>query len=323
MTPPLTTDATMQPSTPARQIRIGPVDPFESAGEISSIWKDAWRPPCLDYQPEYVRFQFGFSTRLAPVAIAAWRNGPAGAFVAAAGRSTHIGDLYLSSWLALRPGTTPSVAVALIRTAARRLERTGVPVLVLAPTGSAAEYLLKAIDAMGLQRQALGEYRVHSGVPKTLPPGFQVDRMAPEDWGRMADRLRDDSLLTLRFDAANLRHFAGDPWGRQFLCAHRGGVVAAVAMASWNRMAGAKGIARIPALHYVRAAAGSPEALTALMAAVQDTSAVEVTVPNVVNLKPEFIKAAGLRPTGAVYSAFLFPNGCSLPLLRGTEFEMN
>ena len=87
-------------------------------------------------------------------------------------------------------------------------------------------------------------------------------------------------------------------------------------------MTGAKGITRVPVLRYVRTASDHPEALMALMAAVQHTPAAEVSVPNVVNLKPEFVRAAGLRPTGASYTAYLFPNGCPLPSLRGTEFEV-
>ena len=37
--------------------------------------------------------------------------------------------------------------------------------------------------------------------------------------------------------------------------------------------------------------------------------------------EPESVKA-GLRATGTVFSAYICPNGCELPPLTGTEFEV-
>ena len=54
-------------------VRIERVDPLECAEQASRLIQAAWNPPCLNYTPEYLRWQFGFSGKqLQPVTLAAF-----------------------------------------------------------------------------------------------------------------------------------------------------------------------------------------------------------------------------------------------------------
>ena len=47
-----------------------------------------------------------------------------------------------------------------------------------------------------------------------------------------------------------------------------------------------------------------------------------VTVPNTVRIGPAMAKAAGLLPTRAAFTAYLFSGDENVPVFRGTEFEI-
>jgi hypothetical protein len=302
--------------------RIEGIDPVAMAHEGSDVLSAAWHPPCLAYSPAYIQFQCGFPTNRAPAAVAAWQGDTMVAFVAAACRRTNVGDMYLSSFLALRPGTVSSVAIAVIRTQIRLTLRERCPTLVFAQSGSVGEALLGAIDAMGLRRIALGEHRVHSAFPPQAPAGFDVEELPPEAWAREMHQMRDDTLLAPSFERETLAHFLRGPGGRRLLCVrHRGHIVAA-AMSAMTEMRTSTAAARIPTLHYIRLKQQEPEPLTALLAAAHDPQSPVVTVPNTCTISPAVAKAAKLRATGAAFSAFLCPNNCTVPDIRGTECEI-
>jgi len=94
--------------------RIRPVDPIPFADSASALLRAAWKPPFIDYTPDYVRFQCGFPTPLPPIGIAAFDGEDPVGFVAATGRASNAGPIYLASYLALRPGTIPSLSVAIV-----------------------------------------------------------------------------------------------------------------------------------------------------------------------------------------------------------------
>jgi hypothetical protein len=302
--------------------RIESIDPVAMAHQGSDVLSAAWHPPCLAYPPAYIQFQCGFPTDRAPAAVAAWQGDTMVAFVAAAGRRTNVGDIYLSSFLALRPGTVSSVAVAVIRTQIRMILREHCPTLIFAQSGSVGEALLSAIDAMGLRRLPIGEYRVHSAFPPPMPPGLDVEELAPEAWARAMHQLRHEALLAPSFDPGTLTHFLRDPGGRRLLCVRHQGEVVAAAMRAMTEMRTAVGSSQVPALHYIRLRDQQPEPLIALFAAARDPQSPVVTVPNTSTISTAVAKAARLRATGTAFSAFLCPNGCALPEITGTECEI-
>lgn len=304
------------------RIRIEGADPVALAQQGSELLSAAWQPPCLAYTPGYLRFQCGFPTGRAPAAVAAWRGDTMVAFVAATGRRTNIGDMYLSSFLALRPGTISSVALAVIRTQIRTGLRGRCPTLVFAQSGSVGEALLEAIDTMGLRRLPIGEHRVHSALPPEAPAGFDVEEVSPEAWANEMHLMRNDALLAPSFDAETLAHFLSDPGGRRLLCVRHQGEIVAAAMGAATEMRTPAACMRVPALHYIRLKRQAPEPLVALFAAVRDPQSPVVTVPNTSTIAPAVAKAARLRATGAAFSAWVCTNNCTIPDIRGTEWEI-
>lgn len=312
----------MQPENATVPVQVRSVDPMAFADEASMVLRSAWRPPCLDYTPEYLRFQLGFPSSLSSIGVAAWQGAEPVGFVAATGRRTNLGDLYLSSFLSLRPGTVSSVALALVRTEIREVLRSARPMLVFAEVGSVGEYLLRTLEILGLSKYQIGEYRVHSALPIQPPEGYVVTSVTAGQWFAAADTMRDDTLLSPAFDTPTLLQFASAPGRRKFLVVSRDGVPLIVAMLGLTEMSTQSGTCRVPALHYVRMSTEDPDALVALVGAANESAGTVVTVPNTVGIPPEVARAARLRATGAVFAAYLCPNNSSLPPVRGTEFEI-
>lgn len=306
----------------ARRIRIEGADPVALAQQGSELLSAAWQPPCLAYTPGYIRFQCGFPTNRPPAAVAAWQQDTMVAFVAATGRRANIGDLYLSSFLALRPGTVSSVALAVIRTQIRTVLRERCPTLVFAQSGSVGEALLETIDTMGLRRLPIGEHRVHAALPPEPPAGFEVEEVAPETWANEMHLMREDALLAPSFDAETLAHFLSDPGGRRLLCVRHQGDIVAAAMGATTDVRTPAACMRVPTLHYIRLKRQAPEPLIALFSAVRDPRSPVINVPNTSRIAPAVAKAAGLRATGAAFSAWVCANNCPIPDIRGTEWEI-
>ena len=301
--------------------RIESVDPIAFADDAADLFRSAQRPPCMARTADYIRFQCGFPTSLPPLGFAARRGEQALAFVAAVGRKSSLGDIYLSSFLSLRPDNIASLSVAILRVQVRAAGNLKRPVLFFAQPGSAGEYLLGAIETLGLTKTLIGEYRVHSAIPGPVPNGIQVSELPPDDWAREAEILRRSNLLSPVFDSETLAHFQRDSSGNRFLCARQGDEILATAIAAKTHMVTATGQSWTPALHYVRLNRQEPEPLAALVAAAADPAVPVVTVSNPTGVHPAVVKA-GLRATGTVFSAYICPNGCELPPLTGTEFEV-
>ena len=302
--------------------QIRSVDPISFAAEASEILKCAWRPPCIDYTPEYVRFQCGFPTNLDPVALAAYQGDEALGFVAATGRSSNIGEIYHSSFLSFRPGSLSFLPLVLLRSEIKTIQKSGKPVLLFAQVGSIGESLLKGIESLGMKHVPLGEYRIHAAVPKSAALSLHVKSVSMTEWAMDAERMRDDSLLSPVFDSPNLQHFAKEPGGRKFLSVIAAGKVIAVAMQGYTPTVTTTGVSKIPALHCVRLGEQPAEALIALLEFAKDSSNPVVTVPNVAGISPSVARAAGLRATNTAFSAYLYPNNNNLPPFRGTDFEI-
>ena len=168
------------------------MDLREFSKTASEILSAAWKPPCLDYSPEYLAWQFTFPSELKPVALAAYQDGKPVAFVAATGRQTNAGLLYVSSFMSILPGTPASVAIAIIRQQSRALRDSKLPTVVFAQKGSVGEQLLAVGETVGLKRYPLGEYRIHASAPKPEQNGFSVRRVPGLEWLQASEPLRKD-----------------------------------------------------------------------------------------------------------------------------------
>ncbi len=299
---------------------IKPVDLEEFAPTASEILRSAWKPPCLDYSQEYLRWQFGFPSDLKPVALAGYHAGRPTGFVAATGRNTNAGPLYMSSFMSLLPGTPSSFAIGIIRHQSRVLRDSGLPTVVFAQTGSLGERLLEVGETVGLKRFPLGQYRIHGAVPRIQPADVAAVPVSSSRWFHVSDSLSDDNLLSLSFDDDTLRHLEADPFGREFLIVEKDKLVVGSAMLSKTRSISATGIRTVPTLHCIRLRNGDPDALSALLYYARSQGQF-VNVPNVSHIPVETRKAAGLRATPSDFVAYILTAGAK-PAFWGTDFEI-
>jgi hypothetical protein len=299
---------------------IMPVDLRDFTPTAGEILRAAWKPPCLDYSDEYLRWQFEFPTDLKPVALTGYYEGSAVAFVAATGRNTNAGPMYMSSFMSLVPGAPSSLAISMIRQQSRALRDSGLPTVVFAQRGSIGERLLAVGDTVGLKRISLGEYRVHVAAPRNPPADVDVQAVNSAAWLRVCDSFADHDVLSLSFDEDTLRHLEADPFGREFLVATRADEPAGSAMLSETRSVSGSGIQVIPTLHCIRLRNGDPEALSALLFYARKRGPV-INVPNASSIPDQTRKAAGLRANPAAFVGCISTSG-EPQMFRGTDLEI-
>lgn len=287
---------------------IEPVDLEEFASTASAILRDAWKPPCLDYSPEYLKWQCGFPSDLKPISLAAFQDGKPVAFVAATGRNTNAGPCYMSSFMSLLPGTPSSVAIGLVRYQSRALRNSGALTVVFAQAGSVGEQLLAVGDTVGLKRFPLGDYRIHAAAPRKEPADVAVTAVTSAEWLDAWNALSAGAALSLVFDAATLRHLEADPFRREFLVAEKGGARVGAAMLSETRSVTVNGLQSTPTLHSVRLRDNDADALSALLLYARGRGAV-VNVPNVTAISVDVRRAAGLRATPSAFVGYAVTDG--------------
>jgi hypothetical protein len=299
---------------------LTPVNLQEFTPTAAGILQSAWKPPCLDYSREYLNWQFGFPTDLKPVAFAGHLDEKPMGFVAAIGRNTSVGPMYMSSFMSLVPGAPSSLAISIIRAQSRMLRDSGLATVVFAQIGSIGERLLAVGDTVGLKRFPLGEYRVHGAAPRSEPSGTEVLRVSPTEWLEVSGSLADPDVLSLAFDEPTLRHLEADPFGREFLIAKKDNVPVGSAMLSETRSISASGPQVQPTLHCVRLRGGDADALAALLFYAKRRGPV-VSVPNAFSIPPETRRAAGLRANPAAFIGYI-STATETRTFRGTDLEI-
>jgi hypothetical protein len=281
------------------------MDALEFSNIAVPILKAAWKPPCLDYTPEYLTWYCTFPSDLPLIALSYDRDNGSIAVVAAAGRRTSLGSVYFSSFFSMIPGSSPAVPMILIHREAKAIMASHAGVVAFTEPGSTGEQLLACFESSGLRRSLLAEYRMYAAGPSRLASDIDVQTVDAQLWAREANRLRDDSTLSLLFDVPTMQHLSRDPMERQFLLAKHRNVVVGSAMISSPSTVSQSGRRAIPTLHSVRLRDQSTIGLRALLAFAcgKDPS---VRVPDVTGIASETIKESGLRELPILYTAYLF-----------------
>jgi hypothetical protein len=318
-------------------LRIERVHPAEFAGIASEILRSAWKPPCLDYSAEYVRWQLSFPSPLPPIALMAFQDSTPVGFVAATGRRMRINekslDVYLSSFLSVKPGINlPSLAMTLVRKEGRFVVESGIPLLVFAKPESSGELLLKGFESVGLKRSSVGMFRIHMAQsrPSVTITAKEVDG---DVWLRLHHELgvSRPSQLAEDFSAASVAHHAQDPGRRRFAAAYgEDSQVKGLAILGSVRSLTAAGAKQsLPALHHVSLSPHLTEKETqseVLKALIELAAGSEkiVTLPNASMIQPDVLKAAGFRSTASAFRGYIFSSDLSYPILNvdTTDFEI-
>ncbi len=301
------------------RIRIEVRDANGAAADIGVRGlRKAWQPPCLHYTPEFVRFQSSYPSSVPSCAWITWSGDEPVAFVAAMGRETTVGPMYLSSFYCALPGYG-AIAPGILRSEVIALKESRVPCLVFAAEGSVGESIMWQAERFGRPNVKIGTHRVHMAAPRPMPERFEVVDLSPNEWALYADefRTKEPGLLSPVFTPATLEHMAADPHGRRFVAAVTGGEVAGVAVLSNTHTLAQDGSVQIlPTLNYVRLRRPLPHALSALICSAGGPL---VTIPNTSGLDGATLRAARARATPASFTAVMAGSPCEI---TATDFEV-
>lgn len=121
-------------------------------------------------------WQCGFPSELPVIVLAGYENQSPVAFVAATGPCSNMGPLYLSPFLSKTPTASVALPIAMVRSEARKIMTNRTNLLVFVEAGLTGESLLGCLDSIGMRRIPLGEYRIHSAMPRTEIPTSPFSR---------------------------------------------------------------------------------------------------------------------------------------------------
>ncbi|MBX9601793.1 MAG: hypothetical protein K2X35_12340 [Bryobacteraceae bacterium] len=316
-------------------LQIEEVHDLSALGEASAIMCQSWPRPCLHFSREYLEWSLGFPSSLAPLLLFARENGERIGFVAAAGRRIQVGnqtmEVYQSSFLSVLAGEGRStVSYQLNLTEGRWLRDQDRPFVLFAQADSPGEKMLAVLARAGLKQHPLGQYGIHSAMPRGETPR-QAVLVSWREWGDAYASLKPagDSLLDAALEPEQLRHFASDPWGRAFaVAADEAGGVAAAAMIARTEMLGRSGPQSVYSLHHIRARGEDPNPLRALVnlcatRPVGDCTEPVVILASVSHLAPDLLRAAGVRASASKFKAFSYSDGADpFPGCTGTLLEV-
>ena len=309
-------------------VRVALIDPAGAAEAAADIQAGAWRPPCLAYPPEYLRWEFA-APGPAPLAVlAADTEEPVGFASAVPRRCRDRGaerDLYLVTFVAVRPawqgrGLSARLYAALLDA----LRPTGVPVVTFALAGSGGQAALeRAYARAGWTLRPIGEYRLHATVvTPTAPPAPPPADLA--EFFRLPGRLDDPHALLDAPDA----HLRADPRPRATVVSHdaTGRVVAAATVVRTPTVT-PDGPGAVTVLDGIRFGPGGAAHLRELVTAAgrcwpePDGKAV-VTAANVTGIDPAALRAAGLRQTPTVFHGYVAAADPDEPLLGASGTDL-
>jgi GNAT superfamily N-acetyltransferase len=309
-------------------VRVALVEPAEAAGPAALIQAEAWRPPCLAYPADYLRWELTAPGPPARAVLATDGGEPAG-FAAAAPRRARFGgadrDLYLVTFVAVRPAWQGrGVAGRLYAELLAALRPTGVPVVTFALAGSGGLAALeRAYPRAGWSLRPLGEFRLHATVvtpaaPPAPPPADLADFL------RLPSRFDDPAAL---LDAPG-DHLRADPRPRAAVVSYgAGGEVAAAATAVRAPTATPDGPGAVTVLDGIRFGPGRGAGLRDLVTAAgrcwpePDGKAI-VTASNVTGIDPAALRAAGLRQAPTVFAGYVAAADPGEPVLAATGTDL-
>jgi len=314
-----------QAARPSRELtaltveRGDPTPVVEAAGRIL---RAAWAPPVLHYSDAYLKWQFGFPGGPAVAGMARDAGELAALIVATPRRFRFRGAAsrgYLLSFLAVDPSLQgKGIAGKVYDEVLRGLRKTGLLTVVYleAHSEAAQRSLSGSVKRVGFQMKKIGQYVNHgfaaSSAASSAAPGALAAREA-RDLGEVLaaiDACKAPEVLWSAPDRAQLEHYLRDPRGRKMLVVEEEGRVTGAAMVFLSELTNKEGgLDRVATVDALFIPEPTVERVTALFRGAAEafagqTTGPVVSAPNVALLPPEVVRAAKIRPTGAVYEAY-------------------
>ena len=299
------------------------VDGAAHALAASEILNEAWRPPALDYTPEYMRWQLSFPGPWPVPAVMAFNGSAPAGFAAATPRRVRYGgthyDAVVLSFVCVRPEYQgQGIARGLYERLLERIAVLGCLVITYTTPGSAGDRVLQhAYPEAGFTMHAIGEYAMHARVAK----GAAQRAFGAEDFGVLRSCIdecakQDPALIHSDPSDAQLEHYMRDPRPRQLLIAvdeSQGPTGAAWAIRS--DMRGPNGRDTILALDSVFVPRNRPEALPPLFEmageVLHSNSAgpMVVAAPSLTGFSAADLRSAGIRKTASGFVGYVCAPG--------------
>lgn len=317
-------------------MKVERVDPLTVVDEAARILRAAWSPPAIHYTADYLRWQLGFPGTPARTVLA--RIGSeAGGFAALTPRRLRVGGAVIEghvlSFVAVRPTfRRRGLASRLYEEILLVLREEGLPAVVFAEAGSEAAQrpLHRAASRVGLGLRRLAPHLNYGFVARrSAIPGPLVAAEAPLERALEAIEACDAArVLWAAPDLERLEHYGRDPRGRKFLAIKEDGRVTGAAMVFLSNIVSAQGMERIATLDSIFLPAPTADRLSALARAaaaafVGQTTSPAVSAPSLATNDPAILRAAGFRPTGTVFDAFVcHPEGHPLADADVTNLEV-
>ncbi len=301
------------------QLDVEPVDALAFVEAISKVLLAAWPAPAVHYTVDLLRWQFTFPGPPARGALARHAGEPA-AFVGFAPRRLRRGREVSPSYATAFLGVLPSlrgggVANRVYGPMIGMVAEAGIPCVgfVDVSTPAARRLLVKHTDAHGMKLTPLGLCRNWGFLERAgaAPALSHREAQGPEEVLRIIDACQSEDTLWIAPDRAMLLHYARDPRGRKFVVVEEGGEVTAAAMAVLSEVTAREGVERLATVDAAWIPEPSAPRVRALFQATRAafaglTSAPMVGAPNLSTIDDATLKAAGLRPTAAVYEPFVY-----------------
>ena len=324
------------PSQP--DMHLETIHPLNLADPASQILRDSWKPPCLWYSPEYLRWQFRFSGSAAAIGVAAFDDEEPVGFCAVVPRWMRVGPdrigVHLLSFLAVRPvWRGRSLAMAIYRSLIETLRETGGPIVAFVEPETVAEQVLfRNFEDAGYRRRSLGKCRTYAYLAR--PERGIIAASAEEaDEGEFLEAMAlclAPEILWNDPGLDQLTHYRQDPRGRVLVVIRDPArLPIGAAMVVLSEVTTPHGLEYVPMIDSVYLPDPSADALKALLRfagqhwADRSTSTV-VTAPNLQGIDPGLLRTVGLRATQSCFHSYGFTAEESDPLrgASGTNLEV-
>jgi len=274
-------------------VLVAAINPIEQVETASQIIKSAFHAPCLDYDARLLTWRFSTPSGLDPISFMAYDDGRPSVFVCAMGHRVSVAgverDIYISSFFSAKPGASPALPVSVLRSLTRALKSAGVPCLLFAQAGTAGEKMLLPLR----DYRQIDDCQVYAGVGRVATGGVEVEEVRVDAWqGAYRDLSPENNQAII--PVLESAHYLHAPSDRRLLAVFRGSHIVGCAVHEQTRLSGGQVQS---SLHHVRAV--DAEAMRGLMAHCGGVT----VLPNLhLGFSPAL---AGIRQTGARYSAFL------------------
>ncbi|AKT43238.1 GNAT family N-acetyltransferase [Chondromyces crocatus] len=308
----------------AQDIEIERTDAVTLSEQSATVLREAWVPPVLNYSDEYLEWQLRFPG--APVIGVTARSGDdVGGFAAITPRRLKFrGEAslaYLLSFVAVRPAFRGrGVASKLYDELLDALKGSGLPAVVYVDEHSPAAQrsLLGSAERVGMRVKHLGQYANHGFAPSHESERIPLIVRDATDHGEvlsLIDACKDERVLWAAPDDALLDYYERDPRGRKLLVVEEEGVAVGAASVTLCEIMNTLGeVDRVTSVDSIWIPDPTmPRVATlfrgAAMAFLGQACSPVVSAPNVSAIPADVLRAARVRPTGAVYQAFALHSG--------------